>query len=362
MKWRKPAVPSSSPTSVLRPSRLAQQRRRCLRTSRRFWTSLPLRRRRLRLCVSAPSPSPTRSMPKRAAYITKSLMDATAKSTHAYVVYSTAAAARLAASKLNGSVVLDRHLRADSVAHPSAVDHRRCVFVGNLGFVDDETVLNTKIDEDGKEQTDSRKRTKAPMDIEEGLWRTFGKQAGKVESVRVVRDEVTRVGKGIAYVQFYVSSPYGVSHGGIHLTDCDRMETRSRQLFFSRARNTLLICRESCVSAGAKRRTRQPGLWSARSTRAKPWHRRHVAPRVRSTRRSPRPRSRRSRAVRQSYSAGLPRPAAMTASATAAEKSGRGRGACRVVSSQAQRSQANGRSRHRRLSCLRAEEPAREAL
>jgi nucleolar protein 12 len=41
--------------------------------------------------------------------------------------------------------------------------------------------------------------------VEEGLWRTFGQQ-GKVENVRVVRDPKTRVGKGFAYVQFYVSS------------------------------------------------------------------------------------------------------------------------------------------------------------
>lgn len=148
-------------------------------------------------------PFSTAAMPKRAAYITKATMEATTHSANAYVVYSTAAVARTACAKLNGTIVLDRHLRVDSVAHPAEVDHRRCVFVGNLGFVDDETVLNMKIDEDGKEKTEKRKRTRVPMDVEEGLWRTFGQHAGKVESVRVVRDNVTRVGKGIAYVQFY---------------------------------------------------------------------------------------------------------------------------------------------------------------
>jgi nucleolar protein 12 len=148
----------------------------------------------------------TAGIPKRAAYIKKTVMEATTKSTNAYVVYTTTAAARVAASQLNGTVVLDRHLRVDSVAHPAPVDHRRCVFVGNLGFVDDETVYNTKLDEEGKEVTEKRKRTKTPMDVEEGLWRVFGKEAGKVESVRVVRDPATRVGKGFAYVQFYVSS------------------------------------------------------------------------------------------------------------------------------------------------------------
>ncbi|KPM40948.1 Nucleolar protein 12 [Neonectria ditissima] len=138
------------------------------------------------------------SLPKRAAYITKTLMEATTKSANAYVVYSTTVAARTAATKLNGTEVLGRHIRVDSVAHPSPTDHRRCVFVGNLGFVDDETVINRNADG----ETTEKKRNKVPSDIEEGLWRTFGK-VGKVESVRVIRDPKTRVGKGFAYVQFY---------------------------------------------------------------------------------------------------------------------------------------------------------------
>ncbi|RFU79516.1 nucleolar 12 [Trichoderma arundinaceum] len=140
----------------------------------------------------------TGSMPKRAAYITKALMDATTKSTNAYAVFSTPAAARKVVTELNGSEILGRHIRVDSVAHPSPMNHRCCVFVGNLGFVDDETVLNTK----AGGETVEKKRNKVPSDIEEGLWRTFGTQ-GKVENVRVVRDSKTRVGKGFAYVQFY---------------------------------------------------------------------------------------------------------------------------------------------------------------
>jgi nucleolar protein 12 len=140
------------------------------------------------------------SLPKKAAFATKALMAATTKSTNAYVVYSTSFAAREAAKRLNGTMVLDRHLRVDGVAHPAKTDHRRCVFVGNLGFVDDESMMD-----EGEEG--QRKRSKVPSDIEEGLWRQFAK-AGEVESVRVVRDEKTRVGKGFAYVQFKVHSPY----------------------------------------------------------------------------------------------------------------------------------------------------------
>ncbi|KAL1960804.1 hypothetical protein VTO42DRAFT_6634 [Malbranchea cinnamomea] len=173
------------------------------------------------------TPFSTTAKPKRAAYAKKEVMDSTTRSTNAYVVYNTVAAARKALS-LNGSIVLDRHLRVDSVAHPAKVDHRRCVFVGNLGFVDEET---TESDEDGDGKKKKRKK-KEPADTEEGLWRTFNEQIqlpasngaskkqqknndgsedkdnqnnsrGLVEYVRVVRDRATRVGKGFAYVQFY---------------------------------------------------------------------------------------------------------------------------------------------------------------
>lgn len=136
-------------------------------------------------------------LPKKAAFARKELMDTTTKSTNAYVVYNTQTAAREAVKRLNGSVVLDRHLRVDSVAHPQKSDHRRCVFVGNLDFVDDDN----QIREANEEQKRGRKKDRKPADVEEGLWRQFA-TVGTVESVRVVRDPKTRVGKGFAYVQF----------------------------------------------------------------------------------------------------------------------------------------------------------------
>ena len=138
------------------------------------------------------------SVPRKAAFARKELMDSTTKSTNAYAVYTTQLAAREATRRLNGTVVLDRHLRVDSVAHPAKTDHRRCVFVGNLGFVDDESSIKDAADGTNSERP---RKTKQPADAEEGLWRQFSK-AGTVESVRVVRDKSTRVGKGIAYVQF----------------------------------------------------------------------------------------------------------------------------------------------------------------
>lgn len=142
----------------------------------------------------------TPTLPKRAAYTTaqSSLMPTTTPSTNAYAVYSTPALARSAVAALNATMILDRHLRADLVAHPAPTVPRRCVFVGNLGFVDDESAIRAANEAEGRE---TRKPAKQPADVEEGLWRVFGK-VGEVESVRVPRDAQTRVGKGFAYVQF----------------------------------------------------------------------------------------------------------------------------------------------------------------
>lgn len=152
------------------------------------------------------------AVPKRASFAKKELMDQTTRSTNAYAVYSTTAAARRAPTALNGTIILDRHLRVDSVAHPLPVDNKRCIFVGNLGFVDEETHEN---DDD---ESKKKKKKAPPSDIEEGLWRIFNTHTNPnpsttsipsntksqlVESVRVIRDPKTRIGKGFAYVQFH---------------------------------------------------------------------------------------------------------------------------------------------------------------
>ena len=132
--------------------------------------------------------------PKKAAFAKGELMDQTTRTTNAYAVFSTALAARAVAEDLNATIVLDRHLRADYLGSPAMIDHKRCVFVGNLSLVDEEA-------RNENDQEAPRPRAKLPADAEEGLWRAFAK-AGKVESVRVIRDKETRVGKGFAYVQF----------------------------------------------------------------------------------------------------------------------------------------------------------------
>jgi RNA recognition motif-containing protein len=198
--------------------------------------------------------------PKRAAFITKSLMDATTKSTNAYLVYSTATAARRAVTELNGTIVLGRHVRVDGVAHPTKVDHRRCVFVGNLGYVDD--VSNVQAAQDDAEESSKKKKQKPPADVEEGLWRVFGKEAGRVENVRVVRDPKTRVGKGFAYVQFYVSRNPCSRWGSWWLTASFhyRMPTMSRPRCCWTRRSSRPCSRASSVLHVPRIRRRRPWL------------------------------------------------------------------------------------------------------
>ncbi|KAK0835324.1 Nucleolar protein 12 [Friedmanniomyces endolithicus] len=133
------------------------------------------------------------AIPKKAAYARKEVMDATTKSTNAYAVYSSSQLTREAAKRLNV-----QWCWIDICASTRSRIPQRCVFVGNLGFVDDESNIQQANEDEGREV---RKRGKEPSDVEEGLWRTFSR-CGTVESVRVIRDSTTRVGKGIAYVQF----------------------------------------------------------------------------------------------------------------------------------------------------------------
>lgn len=146
------------------------------------------------------TPFSTGSGPRKAAYAKREIMDATARSTNAYVVYTSQVAAREAVKRLNGTMILDRHLLADSIAHPRKIDHRKCVFIGNLDFVNDESQINAAKAEN---QNSRPRKSRGPSDVEEGLWREFSK-VGVIESVRVIRDGKTRVGKGFAYVQFKV--------------------------------------------------------------------------------------------------------------------------------------------------------------
>ncbi|KAK6465334.1 nucleolar protein 12 [Scheffersomyces coipomensis] len=94
---------------------------------------------------------------------------------NAYIVYKEKPSSLKAVTRFNGTIFEHFHLRVDHIAHPSPKDNKRTIFVGNLDFEE-------------KEET---------------LWRYFNSKLNNdVESVRVIRDSKTNVGKGFALVQF----------------------------------------------------------------------------------------------------------------------------------------------------------------
>lgn len=110
-------------------------------------------------------------LPRKAAYIQQKLHPSR-DAVNAYIVYKEKDSVSKALG-LNAEVVQDHHLRVDSVKEPAEQDSKRSVFIGNLNF----------------EAT------------EEALW-TFFEGCGSIESVRIVRDPKTNLGKGFAFVQF----------------------------------------------------------------------------------------------------------------------------------------------------------------
>lgn len=114
------------------------------------------------------------SLPRKVAFAKKNLHKSR-DTLNSYVVYKEKESSLKALSKLNATTFENFHLRVDHVAHPAPKDTRKTVFVGNLDF----------------------------EEKEESLWRYFNlKTDNDVESVRVIRDAKTNVGKGFALVQF----------------------------------------------------------------------------------------------------------------------------------------------------------------
>lgn len=113
------------------------------------------------------------NLPRKVAFAKKNLHKSR-DSVNAYIVYKEKPAS-IAAKELNAAVFEDHHLRVDHVSHPAPKDNKRTIFVGNLDFEEKEETLwkyfNSKFDED-------------------------------VESVRIIRDSKTNLGKGFALVQF----------------------------------------------------------------------------------------------------------------------------------------------------------------
>lgn len=113
------------------------------------------------------------ALPRKVAFAQQKLHDSR-EAVNAYIVYKEKDSVRPLLKKLNATVFENRHLRVDSVIHPAPHDKQRSIFVGNLDFEEDE----------------------------ESLWKHFG-NCGEIEYVRIIRDSITNMGKGFAYVQFY---------------------------------------------------------------------------------------------------------------------------------------------------------------
>ncbi|KAI5954082.1 NOP12 [Candida margitis] len=113
------------------------------------------------------------NLPRKVSFAKKNLHKSR-DSVNAYVVFVEKQSS-LAAKQLNATVFENHHLRVDHVAHPAPKDNKRTIFVGNLDF----------------------------EEKEESLWTYFNdKLDNDVESVRIIRDSKTNMGKGFALVQF----------------------------------------------------------------------------------------------------------------------------------------------------------------
>jgi nucleolar protein 12 len=116
-------------------------------------------------------------------------------------------AARLAVEKCDGTMFMDRFIRVDlavktatSGAAEGLGDPKLSVFVGNLDFASKEEDVRVFFEgvvsaERGPPPTVHKAQSSA--DIE--------KPVNWVTRVRIVRDKDTQLGKGFAYVQFFVS-------------------------------------------------------------------------------------------------------------------------------------------------------------
>ncbi|EFA77185.1 hypothetical protein PPL_12393 [Heterostelium album PN500] len=111
---------------------------------------------------------------RKATYINKEFHEKR-ETCNAYVVYSKEEEAQKAADETNGTLFKERHIRVDlaSNKHNKGKDENT-VFVGGI-----------------------------PYELEnEDLFKLFEDNIGDVMSVRIVRDKLTGLGKGFAYVEF----------------------------------------------------------------------------------------------------------------------------------------------------------------
>lgn len=116
---------------------------------------------------------PVERAPSRKIAISKKQFRTDLDSCNCYVVFEQEDSVQKATQE-NGRIFLDKHLRIDQVTEQKPVaSGKKSIFVGNLPF-------NVQ---------------------EEEIWKLF-ETCGVIESVRIVRDAATNIGKGIAFVNF----------------------------------------------------------------------------------------------------------------------------------------------------------------
>ncbi|BFZ21373.1 hypothetical protein BsWGS_24412 [Bradybaena similaris] len=126
----------------------------------------------------APSADP--NLPKRATVITKNFHEQ-CDNFISYVVFKEEKAAKKALVR-NGHLLDGLHLRVDLAGMAKKHDKKRSVFVGNLPFTVSEEVI-----------------------------RSHFSDCGEITNVRIIRDRLTNLGKGICYVQFESKDSVGLA-------------------------------------------------------------------------------------------------------------------------------------------------------
>lgn len=130
-------------------------------------------------------------------------------------------AARLAAEHCDGTVFMERTLRADIVGKGlgaesnqlGRMDPKTTIFVGNLDFASKEEDLRAYFEgvvsaergppqERGSEESEEEEEDEEEDEVKAELARN---RRTWVKRVRIIRDMDTQLGKGFAYVQFLVS-------------------------------------------------------------------------------------------------------------------------------------------------------------
>ncbi|KAJ1665062.1 Nucleolar protein 12 [Coemansia sp. RSA 1813] len=170
-------------------------------------------------------------LPRKIAFIRGSF-HSERQACNAYVEFADAESANKA-RKLNATIFDEKHIRVDLASNEKSYDMKRSAFVGNLDFAAEE----------------------------EDLWKHF-EACGSVESVRIVRDSKTSLGKGFGYVQF-------TDRAAVVLAlKLNGSELNSRKLRVQRGSEKVLKEKQRTVAKASKTGAAKPALPAFEGTRS----------------------------------------------------------------------------------------------